>query len=58
MRQTVYDETRLTVSAGIAPNKVRYEHYAMPNFPLIQAILFMVQMLAKVKLASTPSPSP
>jgi len=42
MRGTVFEETKLTVSAGIAPNKV-------PNFYLlIHGKLTIFQMLAKV----------
>ena len=31
MRQRVFDETKLTVSAGIAPNKVRLEPLCLTN---------------------------
>ena len=46
MRRIVAEETKLTASAGIAPNKVRFITYvftSVPNIPL--------QMLAKVSTA-------
>ena len=44
MRQRVFDETKLTVSAGIAANKVRFQPFST-NL-LISIATF--QMLAKV----------
>ena len=62
MRETVHRETQLTVSAGIAPNKVRARQtFPLPilRHPLLISVSRAPQMLAKVtpSVLSVPHPA-